>query len=304
MCWRNTICLVFNGAWTSITRTSRCEKPFELDLKTPYLKTSARVVLAYFFCTVQCDNFREEMLGCSFEYVNKKHGSDRTICHLGHPDRILSLTKEEMSRILEGWPPFYRKTFESAEGHRLDSPLTTYYHARRPGWIVAIGLGRVQPTGVYVDAQGSGRPSVFCLAIERVERVLKTQFEPKWPYDPNVKATVEEIRHMIEYGPPDGYESHNMAHRGVYETVGYPNQVPYLTEEQCKVVLRVFNDMDMNQEQKEKLEPNLKAVLSRVSLGVAIALCYYKSHRRQVVIPHFLQGDKVVYLRDCAAEDK
>jgi hypothetical protein len=29
--------------------------------------------------------------------------------------------------------------------------------------------------------------------------------------------------------------------------------------------------MDMKQEQKEKLEPNLKAVLSRVSLGVALA---------------------------------
>ena len=289
LCWEKTAALVFNNLRT---RRYPRKKPDQLPLGSSFLRTEARIVLAYLIVTVRCKSFN------IIHYLDCRRQGDLTICHLKQPDRVLNLTKEEIDRILEGWPPFYRKTFVSPEGHRLASPLTRHELLKRPGWIVAVGLGRIQPADICVDVD------IFKLPCDRVETTLSDVFFGAWPGDPDIMKAIELVRAIKEKGSvayPEGYEKRALADPC---TIRYPENLSTLTEEQCVVTMQIFNSMRIDNDQKRILEPALQEVLSRVCIGFAAVDDYSDSSKHRIlVVPPLLQGEQVVYLRDCWTDE-
>ncbi|KAK5947938.1 hypothetical protein OHC33_011043 [Knufia fluminis] len=216
---------------------------------------------------------------------------------------MIDLTKEEVERIFAGWPPFYRKTFSSHEGHVLESPLTIFDHVRRPGWIVAIGLGRVQPSDVFVDNTRDKSHSLFGFAIRRVVRVLEVHFENEW----RGNTELSEARASIETMMSHGQSAENVlggSELADSDTVSYPKlkDISDLTKTQCEALMRVFNNMVISADDKAIIDPVLGICMHRVIIGVAVAL-KYSSAERILRIPPILRGDKVVYLRSCKHEE-
>lgn len=288
-CWEKTATLVFNNL---NTKRLPYRKPEQLPLGVSFLRTEARVILAFLLITVRCNNFNIS------EYVEIRKQGNFVICHLKQPNRILHLTKDEIDRMLEGWPPFYRSSFESPEGYILQSPITSYEHLKRPGWIVAIGIGRLQPADICTN------PDVFKIASNRVEETLKGAFLDAWPGDPTIIKAIDTMQAMQEKGSaayPSGYERQPVSSTN---TIKYPSEVLHLTKEQCIAAMQVFHNMGINEDQKRILEPSLREVLLRVCVGLAAVLDYTDCHERKLVVPELLQGDKIVYLRDCYVDEE
>ena len=81
-------------------------------------------------------------------------------------------------------------------------------------------------------------------------------------------------------------------------------EYPGLTKRQCEIAMQVFTHMKIDEDQKCELEPNLKALLPRICLGVTVVSDYFKSHQHELEIPGLLRGDKTVCLKDCYVDVK
>lgn len=302
-CWHTTIALVFNNCWDASGDRTTVPKPSHLPLSESFLRTDARFVLAYFLCTARINSFQSEMLGSSLHYIDIQEQHGLIIAHLGRAERVLELTREEVERILAGWPPFYRQSFLSHEGHLLESPLTVFDHLRRPGWIVAIGLGRVQPTDVFVDNSTDKETSLFGYAILRVQRMLEVVLEDEWPGHSELAKGREVLRTMMRYGPTPTrlLENSELAESQI---IPYPKRetIHDLIKAQCQSLMRVFHVMSVSTDDRNTIEPVMGICIHRVLLGVAVAKTY-ASNNRVIKIPPVLQGDKIVYLRDCQSRD-
>ena len=242
------------------------------------------------------------MLGGRIDYVQLKEDIGLVTGHVGPAQRILVLEKIEIERILDGWPPFYRQSFKSSEGDfTLESPLISRDQVRRPGWIVAIGLGRVQPTDLYLAQKGE--EPLFRFAISRVRKMLEDQFKVEWPDHKVIASTIRKIDNIVKYGTSIEKDQMTWVASGM-DTVSYPTSKagPYLSKEECQTLIRVFHDMVISASDKDTLDSKLDIFMDRLLTGVTVALKYSSTGRRMEV-PPVLQGDKIIYLRDCKVED-
>lgn len=298
-CWTQTLELAFNSIWVSPGSRIYVRKPAQLPLSETFLRVDGRMVLAYFFVTARIHEFKQEMLSSSLQYIDLSASDGIIVAHLGRASKLIELTKDEIEHILEGWPPFYRQTFETNEGYRLPSPIQTFDDVRRPAWIVAIGLGRVQPTDLFVDNSKDEGNGLFNFALQRVQHVLDVEFEKVWPRSQELDRVRRAVKNMRKYGRSIEQEWLDLEDRGP-RTVAYPerhNIVP-LSQEQCEALLRVFQRMSVSAIDRSIIDPALETCLHRVAVGVVVALGY-RPERRIVDIPHELQGDRTVYLRGC-----
>jgi hypothetical protein len=304
-CWATTLAVTFNNAWDNKTRKKWSKKPKSLPLDQDFIRTEAKVILAYFLTTARINMFSEELLGSRLDYIDLQQDHGLIIAHLGRAQRILELTKQDVERILGGWPPFYRETFRTIEGHTLTSPLTSFDHIRRPAWIVAIGLGTVQPTDVYVDSMQDSDRSLFTLPILRIKSVLENVFAQEWRGNSTVAAALTNWENMYTHGPSNGDDYMHTWKTDEALTVTYPDagSVDALSVEQCEALMRVFDEMKITQGDKAIIDPVLGACLVRVLLGMQIAL-RYTSTNRVLKVPPLLHGDRVIYLRGCRYVDE
>jgi hypothetical protein len=303
-CWATTLALTFNNAWDNKARKKWSRKPTSLPLNQDFIRTEAKVILAYFLTTARINMYSEELLGSRLDYVDIQQDHGHIIAHLGRAQRILQLTKQDIERILDGWPPFYREQFQTIEGHTLSHPLTSFDHIRRPAWIVAIGLGTVQPTDVYVDSMKDGARSLFTFPLLRIKTVLENVFAQEWKGYAEVAAALGEWENMMTNGPSGGDNSYTWKTDEAM-TVTYPEagSVQALSAEQCEALMRVFDQMKITQGDKAIIDAVLGACLKRVILGMQIAL-RYTSTNRVLKVPPLLHGDKVIYLRGCKYGDE
>jgi hypothetical protein len=292
--------LVFNNTWDKGQRNGEkwAKKPECLPLDKSFVLTEAKVLLAYFLLTARLNYFIPEVLGSRTDYLDIQEEKGVLLAHLGPAQRVLDLTKDEVDKILDGWPPFYRECFLSWEGHLLRSPLKSFDQTRRPAWIVAIGLGGVEPADAYI--QRPGQP-LFSYALDRLRKVLLDVFEREWKDVPAVHNTRFEIENMRNEGAT---RSHNPWKAHGSSTLVYREQPPVqaITQEQCEALLRVFSDMEITQEDKTILDVVLEACMARVSLAVYTVL-KYGPIGKEMQIPSVLQGNKAIYLRDCTTTD-
>ncbi|MCJ1472236.1 hypothetical protein MMC13_000883 [Lambiella insularis] len=285
LCSQKTLMLVFNNL---NSRKGPIKKPEQLPLAVSFVQTEPRVLLAYLIATVRCNNFELS------SYLQIQKQDNLIVCHLELPNRILDLTKNEIERMLDGWPPFYREFFTSPEGHALRSPMTRYEHLKRPGWIMAVGMGLIQPADICLD------PAPFKLPCDRVGTILRETFLVAWPNDADVLNAINSVHEIQDKGStryPSGYERETIT--SPY-TVQYPSTTVHLSQEQCEVAMQVLNTMSISGSQKPVMEPNLKEILRRLLFGFAAVLDYStRSCKRELIIPEPLRGEKVIYVRDC-----
>jgi hypothetical protein len=185
----------------------------------------------------------------------------------------------------------------------LESPLKSFDQVRRPGWIVAIGLGTLQPTDMFVDRADEPAKTLFGYAIRRVTKVLQDQFLVEWGGNAAVKKAIENVERMVKHGPSEvtGNWTWKADETDMVAYLG-SQTVTELTKEQCEALMRVFGQMAITQRDKAIINPALEACMARVSLGVQVAL-KYTSTDRVLKVPPLLQGLRAIYLRDCEPRD-
>jgi hypothetical protein len=126
-CWDETIGQVFNRTWDLINTNPtimRARKPFQLTLREEYVQTDVHTLKAYLMLTSEiCHKCETPDLATlldiqTFDGISTVH-LKATVPIPINP----KLSKFEIDRLIEGYPPFYRSTLETTGGVLLDHPI-------------------------------------------------------------------------------------------------------------------------------------------------------------------------------------
>ena len=123
--------------------------------------------------------------------VGKLHGFPPTA---GMPANADGPTKGELLAIARGYPPFYRRIFQSYSGVDVVHPIGERRDRCRGGWVVAIGFSSHKPTRLY-NARFS---EDYKNACERVSLVLRNVLCTTFGGDPTVRPAVEAAAGGVE----------------------------------------------------------------------------------------------------------
>ena len=146
-CLGNSIGKVLNQIWPLVQyETGMMLKPYQLPLLQDFIQTDAQTLIAFLLLTVKtcrtCDTADMESI------LDIKAYGDIVTVHLeSHPmaPANTNLTKFEIERMIDGYPPFYRSTFSVHNfGVVTDfkSPISNTHHENisRGAWVLAVGL--------------------------------------------------------------------------------------------------------------------------------------------------------------------
>jgi hypothetical protein len=120
----------------------------DLDLGTRYIRTDPIVLKAIYFLfhRLAASEYHES----GARIVIEDFGSTTTGYITPGPLPIsysrIELTKKELERILDGYPPWYSEYLILANGDSIPHPIKSMDDVARGGWIVAIGLSSTRPT--------------------------------------------------------------------------------------------------------------------------------------------------------------
>ncbi len=157
-CWTPCLQVLFNRALRDGRTKKYIAKPPELDFGGKYICVDVRIIIAIILCSTATEksmSWREGSLtyGSDFTLELQQRG-DILISHIyaQMKERRLHYTKEEISKLMSGYPPLYRESFVCEHGPLLRFPIEDARDVLRGGWIVAIGLadkGTLQPIALY-----------------------------------------------------------------------------------------------------------------------------------------------------------
>lgn len=145
-CWDQTLGDVFNRAWYFMSSDSNAnkfvtKKPSQLALHEDYIQTDVQTLKAYLLLTT--DVSRTSEMAEQVNLLGIKRCSDLTLVHLpmrgGMPTNT-KLTKFEINRMIEGYPPFFREHLTTTGGITLPFPITAADHITRGTWILSVGM--------------------------------------------------------------------------------------------------------------------------------------------------------------------
>jgi hypothetical protein len=91
-----------------------------------------------------------------------------------------NLTKAEVEMLLKGYPPWYRETIPTEYGFNIWSPIHSEVDLRRGGWVLAIGMSKIEPMPIYVDPGSERITRPYVQATNRVLQVLRETFLPSF----------------------------------------------------------------------------------------------------------------------------
>ncbi|KAI1424157.1 hypothetical protein F5Y12DRAFT_753361 [Xylaria sp. FL1777] len=281
---------------------SKVRKPRGLPYAKSYIKTNYQTLLTYLLMTADIDTFGDTIFDPRRAgYFDLKTIYGFSVVRVGTTDSIVSLTKHEAECIMAGWPPFYREIFKSFEGHKLESILRSDQDVCRPGWIVALGLGPVQPTAFYID---KGQ-DIFTLAIDRTVSRFQA-LKLLWPQERGLDSAETRLNGLVKAGA--SYVSTQdrpaaQSPRGVKQVVAYPAKMPKLTKDQCTALINVFHNIENEDVSEERRIFGDKIVdcMARVVLGVEIAVKYCNSARKIRV--NEIVRNEAIYIGDCNSFD-
>ncbi|KAH7364793.1 hypothetical protein BKA65DRAFT_144572 [Rhexocercosporidium sp. MPI-PUGE-AT-0058] len=77
----------------------------------------------------------------------------------------MSLTKYEVDRLVEGYPPFYRSTVTTTGAVKLTHPITKASHIGRGSWVLAVGMTTMN--------------GHIC-SVHNMQRIVKRKAEAEW----------------------------------------------------------------------------------------------------------------------------
>ncbi|KAF8535572.1 hypothetical protein BDD12DRAFT_808466 [Trichophaea hybrida] len=226
-CWRHPFAYIFgllsleNGLSTDKREgktvdlyTKEREEKLHADSQPPglpladiILATESTVLAAFIFLCAKDVDPKPQRQPLStetnvFDYADVKiqlqadvlTGLKRALLH-GTPQR--SLTKQEVTNLLRGYPPFYRDTIDSHEVFDLPAPIPDDTYLARDGWVITAGLiTEVQPAPEYVDSihcPGYDGAGVFYRSFEHILAVISKIIAPRYPEDKAIQPDSEEV---------------------------------------------------------------------------------------------------------------
>ena len=145
-CWEDTIGKVFNTYWAlaknePLTSSNSAHKPHQLPLSVDFIQTDVQTVKAFIMLTAEiCRTCTHANINSMLEL--KQFGGIATIHLQAAASAPLSakLTRFELDRMIEGYPPFYRQKFETTGNIELNHPITKTDHVGRGAWVLAVGM--------------------------------------------------------------------------------------------------------------------------------------------------------------------
>ena len=285
-CWESEsgLATVYNRAWELSKRKPQFAKhvPDDLPSSNPYISTDARIVLAFVLVTAP-ERKGGDWNAAAFTYGSSKLACKSwkgiTFCHVqGSFKRIRAdLTKYELERMLDGYPPWYRDNFVTWGMVNLPFPISGLSDVSRGGWIVAVGLMndgiRSQaPLALYRCQDEPEEPGfrnngvVYRKAIARCLEHITRNIQPHFPNDVNVKAAVTMLEYLLQEKTASGIPCPGelSARRNA------SSPIPHLRGSDCRFLMKNFNnfrELDVQSGEKGRLEMILLPAMAAVVHG-------------------------------------
>jgi hypothetical protein len=145
-CWDQTLGQIFNRAWCFMNADSdvakyTAKKPHQLALNEDYIQTDIQTLKAFLLLTTDVCRGCETEDAVTLLEIQRSRGL--VTLHLptsGPMPTNTQLTKFEIDRIIEGYPPFYREQFETTGGVMLPFPTKHSGHMERGAWVLSVGM--------------------------------------------------------------------------------------------------------------------------------------------------------------------
>ena len=212
----------------------------------------------------------------------------------------VDVLKDEMGKILDGYPPYYRKELHTLGGATISNFIPSPADVEGGGWVIAAGLGEVQPVMYYVNKQkeyfaDSEGPERLRASLKRVLDVLRSDIAPHYPGDASLAAAIQGIEDTVTSGTEG-----NLPH-------GYNTSKAYtrrLTSNECDSIVNLFNrsgPLDVNE--KAIVDRHLLEITMAAMSGVATVTEYVRN--RLCWLPSWVLEEYQnvpVYLQDCAGD--
>lgn len=343
-CWNSTIAIMFNRAWNSPGRRARkpFKKPLQLDSDKTYLRTDPKTVLAFFaYATSKFDSppsSSQSLVAygdssvCGFifqdaelkleEFPDGKGGKPVLVAHLkgclAEHKAPIKLTKNELQKMIEGYPPLYRETFQVRPSARPKPyPIKELRDAQvRGAWIIAAGIaGSIDmampiyfdplPAGSHNEldpCNGLGKPNNPITRVIQTLKLIQTAFSSASTNDKkNIQVVIDAITNM------HGTRTESNVYSFIVGTDLHSAVSITLSGQQCDFVLELFKanvtgKSVLSVTEKIQLEPILLQVLHVALWGTIRVVRFYKDNENRCKIPDFLKKHDVVYLRGCIDE--
>ena len=313
-CWESetSIATIFNRAWQVTTQNHLHAKkiPETLPNSSSFICSDAQTVLAFILYTAGKNRFPSWQPGSlTFEetrVVVETIGAD-TVVHIEGLFRKerQPLTKDELGRMLVGWPPWYRETFKTKSGITVPFPIASDSDIPRAGWILAVGLmdlnqASQKPLALYRCPNEPLEPGfrqngvTFRQAVRRCRDHIRGHISPRFPDNHLISDALAALNHLIDEltgsGMPKGRFGKSRSPR-----------TGHLSYSQCQLAFRIFNDYTvLSDRDKIMLEPILFETLAAAVFGAYEVVQYLKDRGMELKIPSELQPfHREVWLRDC-----
>ncbi len=313
-CWESvtSIASIFNRAWQVTNQNHRYAKkvPESLPNSSSFICSDAQTVLAFILFTAGSNRNSlwqpESLTFDNTRVVVETIGAD-TVAHIEGPFRRerQSLTKHELGRMLVGWPPWYRQTFQTRSGITVPFPIASDSDVPRAGWILAVGLmdwgqASQEPLALYRCPNEPLEPGfrqngvTFRQAVRRCRDHIRGNISPRFPGNHLISDALAALNHLIDErsgsGMPEGRLGKSWSPR-----------TGYLSYSQCQLAFKIFNDYTVfSDRNKVLLEPILFKTLAAAVHGAYEVVQYLKDRGMELKVPPELQPfHREVWLRDC-----
>ena len=173
-------------------------RPFSLaaDYNSSFIRTDARTLVAYILCSApdRCHPDWRFKLHLYEDQASNANGYKGTlIAHVWDyiQPHALTRTKNELEKIITGYPPLFRDIVVLDHGPILHSPIRDHRDIPRGGWVIIVSmmdLRRYKPLSLYtvpqhgqsgVDGFSDGThvertiEKSYRMAVARVEEVVQ-----------------------------------------------------------------------------------------------------------------------------------
>jgi hypothetical protein len=318
---------VLEVAWKN-TRTRYVAKPEYLALGTSYLRTDGDTLLVYIIITAGGHRSLWEpdhipgLPSWTFKssgtalHLYQRFQPDGQAFLFGHLEYEASrstspsvdtnantLTKGEVLRIANGAPPWYRQTFLTWSGVKVNFPISELRDALRGGWIIAVGLGIHDPVNAYNGAFAMEYEKACVRVLDTVTKVLIPTFGVASPSGLICKHAVRVLGHMISVSSGSGIPLQGTPFVGC-DGVNVKNHVGTFSKEQCTFAIDLFRYQSVDplgDADLEKLEPILVGVLGAAICGMYRWYQYRNNQGSE--LPTWLLHDSIrnapIWLMDC-----
>lgn len=310
-CWESTtsIATIFNRAWEVTTQNHlHAKAPESLPHSSSFVCSDAQTVLAFILCAAgQRRTHAWQPKSLTFDstkVVVETIGADIVI-HIEGPFRRerQSLTKHELERMLVGWPPWYRQSFQMRSGITVPFPIASDSDIPRAGWILAVGLMDLDeasqwPLALYRCPNEPLEPGfrqngvTFRQAVRRCRDHIRENISPRFPDNHLISDALAALNRLVDELTGSGIIK-------LLET--WSARTGHLSYSECQLVFRTFNDYTvLSDADKIMLEPILFETLAAAVFGAFLVVQYLKDSGMELKIPPELQPfHREVWLRDC-----